>query len=34
MVKARVAMHAIDEILRLHHKCGRSQREIALSCLF
>ena len=32
MAKARVAMHAIDEILRLHHECGRSQREIALSC--
>ena len=32
MAKARVAMHSIEEVLRLHHECGRSQREIARSC--
>ena len=32
MAEARVLMHTIDEILRLHHECGRLQREVALSC--
>lgn len=32
MVKTRVATHAIDEILRLRHECGRSQKEITLWC--
>jgi len=32
MAKARVAMHSIEEVLRLHHECGCSQREIARSC--
>lgn len=32
MAKARVAMNVIEEVLRLHHECGRSQREIARSC--
>ena len=32
MVKARVATHAVDEILRLHHECLRSEKEIALWC--
>ena len=32
MGKARVAMHSIEEVLRLHHECGCSQREIARSC--
>ena len=32
MANARIAMHSIQEILRLHHECGRSQREIARSC--
>lgn len=32
MAKARVAMNMIEEVLRLHHECGRSQREIARSC--
>ena len=31
MAKARVAMNVIKEFLRLHHECGRSQREIARS---
>ena len=26
------AMNSIREILRLHHECGRSQREVARSC--
>ena len=32
MAKARVAVSVIEEVLRLHHECGRSQREIARSC--
>ena len=32
MAKARVAIHSIEEVLRLHHECGCSQREIARSC--
>ena len=32
MAKARVAMKVIEEVLRLPHECGRSQREIARSC--
>ena len=32
MSNARVAMDSIREILRLHHECGCSQREIARSC--
>ena len=31
IAKARVA-HLIGEVLRLHHKCGCSQPEIARSC--
>ena len=25
-------MHLIEDVLRLHHECGRSQREVARSC--
>jgi len=32
MPRARIAMHSIEEILRLRHECGCSQREIARSC--
>ena len=32
MPRARIAMHTIQEILRLRHECGCSQREIARSC--
>ena len=32
MPRARIAMHSIQEILRLRHECGCSQREIARSC--
>ncbi len=32
MPRARIAMHSIQEILRLHHECDCSQREIARSC--
>ncbi len=32
MSNARVAMDSIREMLRLHHECGCSQREIARSC--
>ena len=32
MAKARVAIHADHDILRPHHECGHSQREIACSC--
>ena len=32
MPRGRMAMEAIEEILRLHHECERSQREIARSC--
>ncbi|MDE0260877.1 MAG: IS21 family transposase [Bryobacterales bacterium] len=32
MPRARIAMDSIQEILRLHHECGCSQREIARSC--
>ncbi len=29
MPRNRVAMHNIKEVMRLHHKLGHSQREIA-----
>ena len=32
MPRARIAMHSIQEILRLRHECDCSQREIARSC--
>ena len=32
MPRGRMAMESIEEILRLHHECKRSQREIARSC--
>ncbi len=33
MPRGRVAkMHLIEDVLRLHHECGRSQREVARSC--
>ena len=32
MDNARVAMHSIEEVRRLHHECGCLQREIARSC--
>ncbi len=33
MPRGRVAnMYLIEEVLRLHHECGRSQREVARSC--
>ncbi len=32
MPRNRVAMHNIKEVMRLHHKLGHSQREIARSC--
>ena len=33
MPRGRVAnMSLIEEVLRLHHECGRSQRELARSC--
>lgn len=32
MANARVAMHSVQEILRLYCECGCTQREIARSC--
>lgn len=32
MADARVVMHSVQEILRLHRECGCSQRQIARSC--
>ena len=32
MPRGRMAMESIDEILRRHHECKRSQRKIARSC--
>lgn len=32
MAKASVAMHSVHEVLPLYRECGRSQREVALSC--
>ncbi len=32
MPRDRIAMHHIEEILRLRHEAGRTQREIASGC--
>ena len=32
MPRGRIAMHLMKDVLRLHHECGRSQREVARSC--
>ena len=32
MPRVRIAMHYIEEILRLRHEAGRTQREIASGC--
>ena len=32
MPRGRTAMHWMKDVLRLHHECGRSQREIERSC--
>jgi len=32
MPRGRTAMHLMKDVLRLHHECGRSQREVARSC--
>lgn len=32
MPRGRIAMESIEEILRLHHQCEHSQREVAHSC--
>ena len=32
MPRGRIAMHHIEEIMRLRHEAGRTQREIASSC--
>ena len=32
MPRGRIAMHWMKDVLRLHHECGRSQREVARSC--
>ena len=32
MPTRRMAMHVLEEVLRMRHECGRSQREIARAC--